>query len=367
VKTDRIAHLYADPGPFASAYVEVSRDQEDGDRIAELQARAACDQLAEQGAPEAVIEQVRARLSESVHERAPISRFVVATEAGVLLDELSRAHQPQPVGVWDALPDLSDWIAHEDSQLPFVLALADHEGGDVRTYRTDGGYRPEVEKTVGGETSFEHKFKGGGWSHLRFQHSTENVWARNATDVANEIQRQVDGGAKLVLLAGDPTSCQQIREILGDPGVDLVVLDSGSRSADGGEEALAEAVNSALYDAVVAAKLAEVHELKERLGRDDSVAIGIGDVIDAFVRGQVDRLLIDPVRAAEFEVQPEQHPGLALGSITGLPKTIPADRALIAAAALTGADVVVTRTGTLGGAPAAGLLRWDQPSIGTRA
>jgi hypothetical protein len=37
-----------------------------------------------------------------------------------------------------------------------------------------------------------------------------------------------------------------------------------------------------------------------------------------------------------------------------------ADLALVAAAARTGAEVAVTRSSTVGGAPVAALLRWDQ-------
>ncbi|HEX8508046.1 MAG TPA: Vms1/Ankzf1 family peptidyl-tRNA hydrolase [Propionibacteriaceae bacterium] len=358
MRADRIAHLYADPGPFASAYVELSRDAQDGDHIAELQIRAACDQLTEQGAPEPVVEQVREQLSETTHLPAPVSRCVVVTDSGVLLKEQTRRRRSQPFGVWDALPDISDWIADEDSMVPFVLALADHEGGDVRSYLSDP-FNPDDESTVGGETEFEHKIRGGGWAHLRYQHHTENVWRRNAAEVAEEIETQVARGAQLVLLAGDPKSCQQVQALLGDVRADVVHLGTGGRSADGGDDALEAAVSEALYGKVVSNKLAEVHELKARLGRDDSVAIGVGDVVDALVLGKVDRLLIDPAAAANFEVQPGKHPGLALGAASGLPSTIPADRALVAAAAMTNADIVVTRSSTLGGAPAAGLLRWN--------
>jgi len=358
VKTDRFAELYADPGPFASVYVEVSRDAQQGDRVAELQARAACDELVAQGAPEPVVDQVRERLMQSTHLPAPVSRCVVASAGGVLLDELTSRHRPHSTAVWATLPDIGDWMADEDSAVPFVLALADHEGGDVRTYRTDA-FTPDEDASVGGETEHEHKFHGGGWAHLRYQHNTENVWRRNAADVAEEIQRQVSGGAELVLLAGDPQSCQQVRELLGDIRAEVISLKSGGRNADGGEDALEAAVDEALYGAVVSKKLAEVHQLQERLGRDDAVAIGIDDLADAFVRGQVAELLIDPVKAREFELEPARHQGLVLGAASGLPSAIPATQALIAAAAVTGADVVVTRASTLGGSPAAGLLRWN--------
>ena len=366
MKAERIAKLFAETGPFATAYVEVSRDQQDGDHVAQLHARAAGDLLAAQGAPDEVVEVVRERLGESTHLPAPVSRFVVATQSGVVLDELTRRHVPQPSATWHALPDLSRWLAHEDSSVPFVLALVDHEGGDVRSYRTSA-FAPDEDSTVGGDTEFEHKIRGGGWAHLRYQHNVENTWRRNAAEVVAEVERQVADGAQVLLLAGDPQSRQQVMAMLGDVRAAIVQLETGGRSADGGEEALEAGIEDALYEAVVAAKLAEVHELKERLGRNDSVAVGVHDVADAFVRGQVDRLLIDPDAAAGVTVELERHPGLALGSASDLPPSIPADRALIAAAALTGADVSVARAGTLGGAPVAALLRWHQTAVGSQA
>jgi hypothetical protein len=44
-----------------------------------------------------------------------------------------------------------------------------------------------------------------------------------------------------------------------------------------------------------------------------------------------------------------------------------ADRALLAAACLTDADVVVAHTSRLVGTPVAAVLRWDQESVGDRA
>ena len=97
MELQRIAALYADPGPFASAYVEVSRTQEDGDRLAELQARAARDELVAQSCPEELARQVYEALAVSTHEGGTVSRCVVASERGVLLDALTHRHVPQPV------------------------------------------------------------------------------------------------------------------------------------------------------------------------------------------------------------------------------------------------------------------------------
>jgi hypothetical protein len=366
VKTDRIAQLLEDPGPFASVYVDVSRDMEDGNRIVELAARGACDSLVEQGAPSSICDAIRDRLTASVHAEAPVSRAVVATERGVLLDEVSRARTVHATATWAPLPDLGTWITDEDTRVPFLLALVDHEGGQVSVYRSSLR-SADVTESVGSPDVHEHKFHGGGWSHLRFQHVAENAWKRNAEEVSAEIERHARRGIDLIILAGDPQSRSQVMEALGDVRAELVPLDSGGRAADGGDEALFQELDAVLTRHVTATKLADVHALRDRLGKGEAVAIGVADVVDALIRGQVDRLLIDVDRAREFRVEPAHHPGLSFGAVTDLPESIPADLALIAGAAATAADVNVARARTMGGAPVAALLRWHQPAEGTRA
>lgn len=368
MSTDRIAHLYDDPGPFGSAYIDVSQDTEDAPHLAELQVRAACEAAADAGAPDSVVERLRACLAEMPHGPAPLSRFVVATQSGVLLNEVVHSRREQPQGTWSPLPDVATWLADEQITVPFVLALVDHEGGDVQLHRA-GVETASTESTAGGETDFGHKVRGGGWAHLKWQHYAENVWERNADSVADEVLRHVRDGVQLVLIAGDARSRSLVRDTLGTAAADatIVELDAGSRHADGGDQALRAAVGTAVEEAVATLRLAQGDELHERLGRDDAVATGVADLLDAFVRGQVDRLLIDPDEASELEVRPADHPGLAFGAISPMPDTVRADTALVAAAALTGASITVISSRLLSGAPAAGLLRWDQPSEGARA
>jgi Bacterial archaeo-eukaryotic release factor family 2 len=359
MKNERLASIYSDPGPFASAYLEVSRDQEQGNRVVELAVRAVGEGLAEQGAPPEVVAQVQQALGESTGQPAPVSRCVVTTERGVLLDELTRSHHAQPVASWGPLPDIAAWLRDASRQVPFVLALVDHEGGDITTYSAhDLG--PEREASVGEPSTYEHKARGGGWSHLNWQRSAETVWARNAAEVAAEIERQVRSGPDVVILAGDERSRSMVTEQLpGTISAQLRILDRAGRPVDGGDDALAADVESVLRDVVVARQLRLVHELKERMGRGESVALGVRDVADAFVRGQVDRLMLDPDAAADFTLRPSDHPGLALGASTPA-EELRADQALIAAACMTDADVTIATAPTMGGAPVAALLRWNQ-------
>jgi hypothetical protein len=358
MRTDRLAPIYAEPGPFASAYLEVSRDQEQGDRIVELGVRAVAEELAEQGAPPEVVSDVQERLLRSTGQPAPISRCVVATERGVLFDELTRSHHTHQVATWGPLPDLVAWLRDASRRIPFVLALVDHEGGDITTYSADD-MEPEREASVGEASKYEHKVRGGGWSHLNWQRSAETIWAKNAAEVAAEIERQVRNGPELVILAGDVHSRGQVIADLPDTiGADVVVLDRAGRPVDGGDDALAKDVESALRDVVVSRQLKMVHELKERMGQRHSVAIGVRDVADAFVRGQVDQLLLDSEAAADLTLRTSDHPGLALG-INTPEEELRADQALIAAACLTDADIAVATAATMGGASVAALLRWN--------
>ena len=358
MKLDRITSLLDDPGPFATAYAEVSRAQEDGDTLAELAARAAHDELVDQGAPASVAEQVRDRLAASTHRPAPVSRCVVASERGVLLDELTAVHRAHPRHTWDVLPDLAEWVQDASLVVPYVLALVDHQGGKVQTF-ADGGPQPDREAEVTDDSDHVQRVSAGGWSQARWQRSTEEVWARNAGEVVEEIRRQVTNGPSLLVLAGDVRSRQLVEGELQNLPADVVQLDRGGRAEDGGDEALENEIREVLRGQLIASRLDRLHELGQQLGRGDRMAVGVRDVAEAFVRGQVDTLYLDPVQSAEHELEPGAYPGLAFGAVqvTG---PVQADRALIAAACLTDADVITAGTEHLFGTPVAAVLRWDQ-------
>jgi Bacterial archaeo-eukaryotic release factor family 2 len=356
--TTYLAPLFQVEGPFATVHVDVSRDSENGAHEHELRVRAASERLSEQDADPAVVEQVARVLSEVVDRPNPVARLVVANREGIQLDETAALRLEQTVATWGPLPDLTSWITHRDSAVTFVLAVVDHEGGNVTVHSSEVP-DAEQEESVGGEERFVHKVPVGGWSALRYQRTTENVWARNAAAVVEAVTSHVRSGHRLVLLAGDPRSRGMVRDGLADlTGVELVELETGTRSADGGDEALQQAIREALLDHVVARRVALAHELRDRLGQDRAVATGVRDVAEAFVRGQVETLLLDPVEARTLELEPTRFDGLVLGPATSGP--VPADLALVAAAAQTSAQVAVTHSAALAGAPVAALLRWDQ-------
>src|SRR4051794_17615531 len=118
--TTSLRPAFETPGPYATALVDVSRDSENGAHEHELQVRAACDELAQQGASDKVVERVRERLAEPPGAGAPLARLVVATEDDVVLEEEGRFRADQPLATFDMLPDLARWIGHRDASLTFV-------------------------------------------------------------------------------------------------------------------------------------------------------------------------------------------------------------------------------------------------------
>ncbi len=356
--TTSLGPLFQIDGPFATVHVDVSRDSENGEHEHELRVRSACEQLLEQGADSRVVDEVARVLTETVEQPGPVARLLVSNSDGVQLDRTAQFRLDSNVANWGPLPDLTSWIRHRDSALTFVLALVDHEGGSVALHDSDVP-EAEQEESVGGEEIFVHKVPVGGWSALRYQNTTENVWARNADAVVQSVTSHARAGHRLVLLAGDPQSRGLVRDgLAGLAKIELVELDTGSRSADGGEEALQQAIREALMEQAVRRRAAFAHEVRDRVGQDRSVATGVDDVVDAFVRGQVATLLLDPDEVRERKLDPAAIDGLPLGPATCGP--VRADLALVAAAARTGAEVTVARSATLGGTPVAAMLRWDQ-------
>jgi hypothetical protein len=353
----RLGPVYQHEGPFATVLLDVSRDGESGRQEHELRVRGAGEELTRMGAPDSVVGLVTERLSERVERAAPVARTVVANDGAVLLDEVNRQRVDQTVVSWAPLPDLAGWVQLAERNVRFAVALVDHEGGRITVYNSDVP-EPETETSAGGDTYHIHKVPVGGWSQLRYQHETENVWKRNAEAVVEAVESVVHQGVRLVLVAGDPRSTGQVLDGLEKSKATVVHLESGGRAEDGGDEAQQQAIREALMEHVVARRLELVHRLKDRLGQGFAVATGVRDVADAFVSGQVETLLLDPDASAGLQLVPGEHPGIDLGAVPD-EEPLRADEALLAAAVRTDAEVTTLPQAALGGAPIAALLRWD--------
>ena len=358
MNSTRLQQMYAHAAPFVTVHAEVGRPTEDARQQLDARWTSIRHQLEHEGVDADLIEDIGARLAEPPDVHGEARRTIVAADGTVLFDDLQAGHAVAPEAVdVGPLPDLGGWLARADRQHPFVLVIADREGADIGFH--PGLASPEHEEvSVEGEDFYITKVAEGDWAQKQFQQTAENAWARNAADVADEVRSGLRSHpADVVLLAGDERARHLVEEALEGVRTPVVQVEAGGRAAGASQSALWEEVRRVLADIEAHADREVIDRLEQATGQGTGAALGLDDVVDAFVQGQVERLVLDLDTARELTVDPADHPGLSLPE--GATGRLPADRALVAAAALTGAEVSVLPADETKGGGVAALLRWD--------
>ncbi|MFL6074287.1 MAG: Vms1/Ankzf1 family peptidyl-tRNA hydrolase [Mycobacteriales bacterium] len=291
-----LARIYTADGPFATAYLDISRDSEDAARAIELRWRDSRRELAAGGVDEATL----AAMDPVVGERGepgPAGQVLVGAGGRLLLD----VHLPRPPArEWATvapLPAIGPLLAETPPELPYVLVVVDRVGADITVVGPGG----ERDRTVTGETWPIQKVHAGGWSERRYQASVEATWEHNAATVAAEVDRAVgEVGAALLVLAGDVRARGLVREHLsGGSQLVLAEVEEGNRAAGADREPLRAAV-ARLVAERAARPLAEAADrYRQRAGEHRGAAGGLADVVEALSQHRVDTLLLDPDRLAE--------------------------------------------------------------------
>jgi hypothetical protein len=364
--------VLAAPGPFATVCADVTHTTENADTELDLRVRAAAERLAEQGAPEAVVEAVRTRLLEgndggtagTLRGRA----VVVASDGTVVLDQPLVDVPRSELAEWSPQPDLLPVLRQLPGRVPHIVVLIDRTGADITVSSVPG--QPIEEKEVEGDTFQIRKFSGGGWAHHRYQHNSENKWVHNADEVAASIASMARRlGPRFVLVAGDVRARQILTDRAGDPWKDLVVsMDEGGRAAGADREPVdrREAELVAEHEARDDADLVEKLEAASAHGLS---VTGTASVVEALRKGQVETLVLADqpddeqllVGGSPLELGVQQADMTALGVQES--HAVPADRALVAAAVASDAAVaVLPRAALPGDIPVAAILRYTDAS-----
>jgi len=358
------------PGPFATVCADVTHTTENAETELDLRVRAISGRLAEQGAPEPVVEAVRARLLEgndggeagTLKGRA----VVVSADGSVVLDQALVAAPLREVAEWAPRPDLTPVLRQLPGRLPHIVVLIDRTGADI-TFM--GGPGTAAEEHVQGDTFQIHKFPGGGWSHHRYQHNAENKWVHNADEVAERIASMVRRlGPRFVLVAGDVRARQILTDRAGNLWSDLIVsMDEGGRAAGADREPVDRRMTELIAEHEARAD-AEVLEQVQAARAHGLSVTGTAAVVEALRKGQVETLVVtdDPeddtllVGGSPLELGLDQQEMDALGTHGDV---VPADRALLAAAVASDAAVVmVSRSAMPDGVPVAAVLRYTDAS-----
>ncbi|NYJ07482.1 baeRF2 domain-containing protein [Petropleomorpha daqingensis] len=363
--------VFTSSGPYATVCADVTHTTATADTELDLRVRAVAQKLTEQGAPEVVVEAVRGRLLEGNEGGVAGTwrgRAVVAAADGTVVLDQPLVDQPrQELAEWSPQPALLPVLTQLPGRVPHAVVVMDRVGADITVSGLDG----EVEQEdVDGETFHLRKVKVGGWAHDHWQNSAEELWDRNAGQVADSIssyaRRQ---GLDFVLVAGDVRARQHLLENAGDSWKDVVVqIEEGGRAAGADREPIErrEAELVAEHEAHAEARAVERIEAASAHGLS---VTGTSLVVEALRKNQVETLVLaDPVDdetlyvgGSPLELGVDQGDLEALGSRER--HAVPADRALVAAAVATKADVVVLpRAAMPGDIPVAAVLRYTDAS-----
>lgn len=345
--SDRFRKLLTAPGPFASVYFEDSHDTHDAEAQLELKWRAARAELERMGAGHAVIEDIETAVMDL---RPPIGRSgraVVASAAGVVINE----HLPRPAATTvvrvSELPYLVPILEQSFDHPDYVLVVVDHSGADITTQTggtlhsetVDGGGHP-VHKAAGAETA------GYGDPQLR----TEEAARKNMRAVADRVGELVDDkGFEVIFVVGEVRSRSDLLAALPERLRErAVALEVGARHSGHDFGEIERAIEGEFVDRQLRAIDDAAWRFTAEIGRQSGLAAeGLGPVCSALRQGAVETLIVGDVDDATVvadggltTVAPNENVLSEQGAAPD--KTLRADEALPMFAVSVGASLVRT-------------------------
>jgi hypothetical protein len=359
MQLDVLRPVFETPGPYLTVHAEVGRTDEHA--LDQLDSRWTTirHELEHREVDPALIDDIGERLRENVHVAGEARRTIVATAGGVVFDQVQPGHAvaPETVDLAD-LPDFTGWLEQADRAIPFVLVQIDRTGGDLAFYRAVN-QAPADEAKVEGETFQITKVPEGDWAQKQYQNRAEDLWAKNAAEVAEALTSMTrQQRPRAILVAGDVRATADLVEALDRHPTPVVRLESGGRAAGTSDDTLWAEIRRVLagFEAHATADVAD--RLAEGVGRGTGVAVGSTAVLEALELGQVDELVLDLDQAGAATVRPVDFPGLDLPEPARQAAEVPADRLLVAAAARSDATISLLPAALVPDHGIAAILRW---------
>lgn len=338
--------LYARPGPWASVYLDASRDTHDAAAALDIRWRALKEELEHQRAEPRTVDALDSVVRQHTPQAGDYGLAAFATGGEVVLTEYLDAPPRRDLAAYGPVPHTMPLVAQRGEQIPWVRVLASRTGADIDSL--SAGEVPRRAHVRGGTRYPVRRVQQGGWQQARFQREAMTTWKRNAGDSAAATAELADKvGAELVVVAGDPQARKMLAAQLPERLQDKVVqIDAGSQAWGAKTEALNDMTVQAIAE--VAAERANVD--KDRFGMQEQVGEGLDAVVAALQRRQVDTMLIvdDPSSVERLWVGPDPteiatDPGELAAMSVADPIQVRADAALVRA--LVGTDAGVTVLG----------------------
>ncbi|WP_458112296.1 hypothetical protein M1D88_18960 [Arthrobacter sp. R1-13] len=382
---ERFSKLLEKDGTWCTVLADAGTGTVDSLEAADVRPGQIRDALLAAGAAKADAQAVEQAIQPLEGVQNPVARFLLVHDGRVEVDEVlagERVDSPYvKVGV---APDLLPLLRHADSDIPVVTASVDRSGADIklayaRRAITGGS---ESSHSVQGSTENLKKVPGGGWSQGQFQHRTEEIWRKNAEDVAAEINRLVQAERPAIVAIGGDIRARDLvlHQLSENARAIATTVDSHTRAGGAHPEVMDAAVEKLLAENQAYSQRRLLEQLEEEKGHSNGkAATGIGAVVHALQQAQVQTLVLSTELTSDpgggnTATDPDSNPAremLVLGSspwvATVEEETLGAQilgkasaaAALIRAAVLTDADVeILPKAAIPGGAVVAALLRW---------
>jgi hypothetical protein len=359
--------LYEHLRPWASVYLDTSRDAEDAVSAVPLRWRAVAEKLAADGADPATVAALERTVNGDPGRRAagPRGLALFASGGEVHLGVPLPEPPPRDQGVVSMLPDPLGLLLATDERVPWLRVVVDRTGADLLAVDARGARR--TAEVIGDEEFPIRKTHPGGWSAPRYQRATEENWERNADQVSRAVvDLAEDVRAEVLVLAGDVRARQLVRDQLPARIAEHVVeTDTGGRAAGAAQGPLERATEEAIR-AKAGEHRDELFDAYHRdLGTGAAVA-GLPEVTAALRRGGVRALFLDrhrpPVVSVWAAADPRQL-GTERDQLTvGEPFRVAAASALIRAAVAERAEVLAVTADEVDLPDGVGaVLRYAQP------
>jgi hypothetical protein len=336
--------LYARPGPWASVYLDASRDTQDAAAALDLRWRGLREQLEEQQVDRATVDALDLVVRQHDPWPGDYGLAAFATEGKVVLTEYLSAPPRKGIAAHGPLPHTMPLVAQRGEQVAWVRVLASRTGADLDAVSAGGVARRAHVR--GGETYPIRKVKPGAWSQARFQREAATVWKRNAGEAALATAELAEAvGAEVVVVAGDAQARTALAGQLPERWQDRVVqTDAGSRAAGADPERLDDVTVQAIAD--VAAE--HTTAVLDKYCQQEDVGNGLDAVVAALQRRQVEAMLIvdDPSSTERLWIGPDPadiaiDPGELTATGVDDAQEVRADAALVRALAGTDASIVL--------------------------
>ena len=340
--------LYASDGPFATVVADISLAGASGTESLHALSQTIGQDLDELGAPPSVVDEVRGRFAVADPSPTPQSRFVVATAAGVLVDEVVPDACSTPLVEWEPLPDPGPLLDHESERTPVVLVTADADGGGEARVVGVRDIAGSTRLRTGGSGEQRRSPLPGGLSHEIWQSRSAPVHHDRSRTLAESVTALLREGPRLVVVTGDPAARREVVRCLGKVEVPVAEMDPAGRDDDGSitvtPMALDELVSAHVRELVTRLESA----IDDRLRDPGTVAAGAPAALDAITAGRASAVVLD--RDATGGRLLDVHGPVAAGPVRG-------DLALLAAASISDTAVALLDARSMQGHEAVALLR----------